>query len=151
MTKFKTADTHGAGPPIQAPIDELDAATVERCARAIWEKRPDCFGRPWPFDVITDKERRAYTHNPIAAVDLCLIYAKAASLIPNSAGVSLSSSSAVGESDPAVTQDCAPAETVRGVTANDLADHLFNHAEFTSSASWRAARALISEFDVRRK
>lgn len=53
--------------------------------------------------------------------------------------------------DPALTQDCAPAGTVSIVTANDIADHLFNHADLTASASWRAARALLSQFDVRRK
>lgn len=51
---------------------------VERVARAIWQKRPDQIGRPWPFDAMTPKERRAYDHNPIAAVDLCFIYARAA-------------------------------------------------------------------------
>lgn len=30
MTTFKSVDTHGAGPPIQVPADELDAAEIER-------------------------------------------------------------------------------------------------------------------------
>ena len=50
----------------------------EHIARAIWQKRPDCAGKPWPFDDMTEKQRRAYQHNPIAAVDLCFIYADAA-------------------------------------------------------------------------
>lgn len=49
----------------------------EVAAKAIWLKRPDSMGKPWPFDVMDDKERRAYPHNPIAAVDLCFIYADA--------------------------------------------------------------------------
>ena len=48
----------------------------EKVARAIFRKRPDCQGKRWPIE--TDVERRAYPHNPIAAVDLCYIYADAA-------------------------------------------------------------------------
>lgn len=48
----------------------------EQIARAIYAKRPDCERRPWPVN--TDKERRAYPHNPIAAVDLSYVYADAA-------------------------------------------------------------------------
>lgn len=46
---------------------------VERLARSIYAKRPDCQGKPWPLE--TDDQRRAYPHNPIAAVDLSFIYA----------------------------------------------------------------------------
>jgi hypothetical protein len=49
---------------------------VERAAKAIWAERPDCAGKPWPL--ATPEQKRAYPHNPIAAVDLCFIYAKAA-------------------------------------------------------------------------
>lgn len=45
-------------------------------ARAIWAKRPDCVGKPWPLE--TAEQRRAYPHNPVAACDLCFEYAKAA-------------------------------------------------------------------------
>ena len=48
----------------------------ERIARAIWAKRPDCVGKPWPIE--TPEQARAYPHNPIAACDLCFIYADAA-------------------------------------------------------------------------
>lgn len=48
----------------------------EQVARAIWAKRPDCQGKRWPIE--TAEELRAYPHNPIAAVDLCYIYADAA-------------------------------------------------------------------------
>lgn len=48
----------------------------ERIARAIYAKRPDCQGKPWPVE--TEVQRRAYPHNPIAAVDLSYIYADAA-------------------------------------------------------------------------
>lgn len=47
----------------------------ERYARAIWAVRPDCFGKPWPLE--TAEARRRYPHFPIAAVDLCFIYADA--------------------------------------------------------------------------
>ena len=52
------------------------AAIRERIARAIWAKRPDCQGKQWPIE--TDLDRRSYPHNPIAACDLCFIYADAA-------------------------------------------------------------------------
>ncbi len=55
---------------------EFDPAMREKVARAIWAKRPDCQGKPWP--IATEEQRRAYPHNPIAAVDLCFIYAEAA-------------------------------------------------------------------------
>lgn len=45
----------------------------ERIARAIWEKRPDQVGKPWPES----------THYPIAARDLCYIYADAALRVIN--------------------------------------------------------------------
>lgn len=48
----------------------------EQIAKAIWAKRPDCAGKPWPL--ADDYSKRAYKHNPIAAVDLCFIYAEAA-------------------------------------------------------------------------
>lgn len=48
----------------------------EQIARAIWAKRPDCQRRPWPIE--TSEQRRAYPHNPVAACDLCYIYADAA-------------------------------------------------------------------------
>ena len=48
----------------------------EMVARAIWAKRPDCQGKPWPMN--TPEQRRAYPHNPVAACDLCFIYADAA-------------------------------------------------------------------------
>ena len=48
----------------------------DRIAKAIWAKRPDCAGKPWPL--ADDYSRRAYKHNPIAAVDLCYVYADAA-------------------------------------------------------------------------
>lgn len=41
---------------------------LEMVARAIYEKRPDCQGKPWP----------GKTYYPIAAVDLSFVYAKAA-------------------------------------------------------------------------
>ncbi len=54
-----------------------DSSTrIEEAAKAIWSKRPDCAGKPWPLE--TAEQKRAYPHNPIAAVDLCFIYAKAA-------------------------------------------------------------------------
>ncbi len=48
---------------------------LERAARAVWAKRPDCQGKPWPIQ--TPEQKRAYPHNPIAVVDLCYAYAKA--------------------------------------------------------------------------
>lgn len=48
----------------------------EKIARAIWAKRPDCHGKPWPIE--SAEQQRAYPHNPIAACDLCFIYADAA-------------------------------------------------------------------------
>lgn len=48
----------------------------EKVARAIYAKRPDCQGKPWP--IVTAEDARAYPHNPIAAVDLSLVYADAA-------------------------------------------------------------------------
>jgi hypothetical protein len=48
----------------------------EKIARAIWKVRPDCANREWPIQ--TPEQRRAYPHNPIAACDLCFIYADAA-------------------------------------------------------------------------
>jgi hypothetical protein len=48
----------------------------ELIAKAIWTKRPDCAGKPWPLT--DDYSKRAYKHNPIAAVDLCFVYADAA-------------------------------------------------------------------------
>jgi hypothetical protein len=64
----------------------------EIVAKEIWLKRPDCGHKPWPFDVMTAKERRGYDHNPIANVDLCLIYADAAiaalTRAPSTVGVS---------------------------------------------------------------
>lgn len=49
---------------------------VEALARAIYKVRPDCLGKPWP--IVTERDRRAYPHNPIAAVDLSYEYARAA-------------------------------------------------------------------------
>ena len=49
---------------------------VERLAKAIYRKRPDCAGKPWPLE--TEDQKRAYPHNPIAAVELSFDYAKAA-------------------------------------------------------------------------
>ena len=49
---------------------------VERAATTIWAKRPDCAGKPWPLPDAYSK--RVYKHNPIAAVDLCYVYARAA-------------------------------------------------------------------------
>lgn len=48
----------------------------EAIARAIYARRPDCFGKPWPIE--TEEQKRAYPHNPIAAVDLSYHYADAA-------------------------------------------------------------------------
>lgn len=48
----------------------------EKVARAIFARRPDCFGKSWPVE--TDTQRRAYPHNPIAAVDLSYDYADVA-------------------------------------------------------------------------
>lgn len=48
----------------------------ERVARAIYAKRPDCQRKPFPVN--TAEEKRAYPHNPIAAVDLSYEYADAA-------------------------------------------------------------------------
>jgi len=47
----------------------------EQMARVIYKNRPDCQGKPWPIQ--TAEQERAYPHNPIAAVDLCYIYADA--------------------------------------------------------------------------
>lgn len=49
---------------------------IEVMARAIYAARPDCQGKPWPIQ--TEKDRRTYPHNPIAAVDLSYEYAKVA-------------------------------------------------------------------------
>lgn len=49
---------------------------IECMARAIYKVRPDCHGKEWPIK--TEQDRRAYPHNPIAAVDLCYAYANAA-------------------------------------------------------------------------
>jgi hypothetical protein len=49
---------------------------IEAAAKAIYAKRPDCAGKPWPLP--DEWSRRAYKHNPIAAVDLSFEYAKAA-------------------------------------------------------------------------
>lgn len=46
-----------------------------RVAKAIWLKRPDCKGKPWPLE--TAAQVRGYSE-PIAAVDLCIDYARAA-------------------------------------------------------------------------
>lgn len=54
---------------------EIDPRTLA-AAKAIWAKRPDCKDRPWPLE--TPEQRRAYPHNPVAACDLCIIYAEAA-------------------------------------------------------------------------
>lgn len=54
----------------------------EAIARSIWAKRPDCVAKPWPLETV--EQRRAYPHNPIAAVDLCFIYADAAIAVLNS-------------------------------------------------------------------
>ena len=48
----------------------------EVVARAIYARRPDCTNKPWPVE--TPEQRRAYPHNPIAAVDLSYDYANAA-------------------------------------------------------------------------
>jgi hypothetical protein len=50
--------------------------TLDMVAKAIYAKRPDCQGKPWPLE--TAEQRRAYSHNPIAAVDLSYAYADAA-------------------------------------------------------------------------
>jgi hypothetical protein len=49
---------------------------VERVARAIWAKRPDVGHKPWPIE--SDKDARHYQHHPMAAIELCYIYARAA-------------------------------------------------------------------------
>jgi hypothetical protein len=54
----------------------MDDKRIEIAARAIFKVRPDCQGKRWPIE--TPEQRRAYPHNPIAAVDLCFAYAKAA-------------------------------------------------------------------------
>lgn len=54
----------------------MSDADIEKAARAIWAVRPDCRNKPWPLE--TAEQKRAYPHNPIAAVDLCFAYAKAA-------------------------------------------------------------------------
>lgn len=54
----------------------------EMVARAIWKVRPDCQGKPWPIE--TEMQRRAYSHNPIAACDLCFVYADVAIAVINS-------------------------------------------------------------------
>lgn len=53
----------------------LPEEKLERYARAIWAVRPDCHGKPWPKE--TPEQIRAYPHNPVAACDLCYVYAKA--------------------------------------------------------------------------
>jgi hypothetical protein len=65
------SENGGSSPPEPASLRE-------RVAKAIYLRRPDCMGKPWPFDVMTPKERRGYNHNPIAAVDLSFEYADAA-------------------------------------------------------------------------
>ena len=82
--------------------DELDAATVERCAQVAI--RLNGWGSPPRPDIAEH------------------IASAIRSLIPNSAGASLGShrGTPAGESDPAVTQDCAPAEAVSD--ANWLGD-----------------------------
>lgn len=59
----------------QTEQSHADVSVREQAARAVWAKRPDCNGKPWPIE--TAEQRRAYPHNPIAAVDLCFIYADA--------------------------------------------------------------------------
>lgn len=48
----------------------------EIVARAIYAKRPDCHNKPWPLE--TSISKRAYSHNPITAIDLSYIYADVA-------------------------------------------------------------------------
>lgn len=57
--------------------------TRDNIARAIWKVKPDCLGKTFPPDVWDDKARRAYPHNPIAALDLCWIYADAVIALGN--------------------------------------------------------------------
>lgn len=54
------------------------ASLRDDLARAIWAVKPDCQGKRFPTDRWSEKDRRAYPHNPIASLDLCLIYADAA-------------------------------------------------------------------------
>lgn len=46
-------------------------------ARVFWCVKPDSMHKAFPPDAWTEKERRAYPHNPIASLDLCYIYADA--------------------------------------------------------------------------
>ncbi len=131
MSQFESVDTHGAGPPIQVPADELDAATVERCAQVAI--RLNGWGSPPRPDIAEH------------------IASAIRSLIPNSAGAPSAShrGSPAGESDPAVTQDCAPAGTV---SEGEMAIWLYKAIPSISSADCdRIARALLSKFDIRRK
>ena len=57
-------------------LEVRESEARDRIAKAIWAKRPDCAGKPWPL--ADDYSKRAYKHNPIAAVDLCFAYADAA-------------------------------------------------------------------------
>ena len=158
--------------------DELDAATVERCAQ-YFDKHPSDL---WSGDAVASAIRSLISNsaNEIHSSDggveghaRGIADSGRASVRgdngapesphPTIAGIKPGPSEAIPSGtfrygqydakvvDPALTQDCAPAGTVSIVTANDIADHLFNHADLTASASWRAARALLSQFDVRRK
>ena len=158
--------------------DELDAATVERCAQ-YFDKHPSDL---WSGDAVASAIRSLISNsaNEIHSSDggveghaRGIADSGRASVRgdngapesphPTIAGIKPGPSEAIPSGtfrygqydakvvDPALTQDCAPAWTVSIVTANDIADHLFNHADLTASASWRAARALLSQFDVRRK
>lgn len=69
-------------PEVAGSIPAERATLRDDYARAIWLKRPDCLGRPFPPDEWADKDRRAYPHNPIAALDLCWIYADAILELP---------------------------------------------------------------------
>ena len=85
---------------------------LEEIAREIWLKRPDCIGKPWPLENATEKERRTLNHHPIAALDLCFTYAKAAlSVMEKKSAPAAGASHNSGERDPSVMPDYSGADT----------------------------------------
>lgn len=54
----------------------MNEELIELIAEAIWQKRPDTQNKPYPRK--TSQQRKNYGHNPIAACDLCLLYAETA-------------------------------------------------------------------------
>ncbi len=164
MSQFKSVDTHGASPPIQVPADELEAATVELCAQIAEAAESNSQKADNPYDGGSGSLGYEAACDDIASA--------IRSLIPNSAGALEAPHRGVpaGESDPAVTQDCAPAGTVSKAdicatlckahgTAQCAAICMSHSSLHTTDGCcpeakrvWvHKARALLSQFDVRRK